>query len=298
MPIVWRSPTELQLGGVTTRALVEAPSISAERFLESLRRAGTHEEFQERGARLGLADSEVEALLDLVGGLLEPAPVSPRRRSPKPTRSAVSKTPVVLVRGTVAGDDLAEHIAALACVVRRARADYLPQRTAEIGLVVDCADYVLTPRRYSPLMAEDIPHLAVIAEDQGATVGPLVQPGRTPCIRCDDLNRLDADRSWPAIATQLAVTSRVPLPRLTREIVRSLVVDAVSAWLTDGPRLDCPPSEVRTIDAVSGEVRRTRRSFHDECGCRVPPGSGTQDAPRHVAPRTARASDADASALG
>lgn len=295
VPIVWRSPTVLQLGGVAAHAIIDVPSTGAERFLESLRQQGTLEQFQERGSRLGLTSAEVRDLLDAVSPLLEVAPVSPRRRATRPASGVPRRPPVVLVRGTVAGDDLSEHIAALGCTVRRAGADYRPPRPAEIGVVVDCADYVLPRRRYAPLMADDVPHLVVIAEDLGATVGPFVVPGRTPCVRCDDLHRLDADRAWAAIATQLAVTDRVPLPRSTREIVRSLVTRSVASWLAEGPAsADCG-SESWKLDAVSGEVHRTHRSFHGECGCRALPGSETRGAPRRVSPRTAHASGGDAS---
>ena len=296
VPIVWRSPTELQLGGVTARAVIMSPSTATERFLEALRSPGTLEQFHARGARLGLAGAEVRALLDSVSPILETAPVSPRKRSPRAARAGGGRPPVVLVRGTAAGDDLAEHIAALNCTVRGARADYQPPRPAEIGLVVDCADYVLPPRRYTPLMADDVPHLAVIPDDLGATVGPLVVPGLTPCARCDDLHRLDADLSWAAIATQLAVTSRPPLSRFTRELVRSLVSNVVSSWLAEGTASAYCTSDAWTIDALTCEIRRTRRSFHDECGCRALPGSEKRAAPRRVVHRTARASDEDASA--
>lgn len=295
VPIVWRSPTELQLGGTTVRAVIKSPSVSAERFIESLRSPGTLEQFHERGARLGLSSAEVRALLDSVSTLLDAPPSQQRKRSARTARSGSGRPPVVLVRGTVAGDDIAEHIAALGCAVRRAGEDYQPPLPAEIGLVVDCADYVLPPRRYTPLMAADVPHLAVIAEDDGATVGPFVLPGRTPCVRCDDLNRLDADRSWAAIATQLAVTSRAPLSRLTKELVRSLVSNSVSSWLTDGTASAYCASDTWTIDALTCEIRRTRRSFHDECGCRALPGSEKRAARRPAARRTARASDAGAS---
>ncbi len=295
VPIVWRSPTALQLGGVTARAVIDAPTTGAERFLESLRQQGTLEQFHARGARLGLSGAEVRDLLDAVSPLFEVAPASPRRRTTRSARGGARRPPVVLVRGTVAGDDLAEHIATLGCTVRRAGADYRPPRPAEIGVVVDCADYVLPPRRYAPLMADDVPHLAVIAEDLGATIGPFVVPGRTPCVRCDDLHRIDADLAWAAIATQLAVTDRVPLQRSTREIVRSLVTRSVASWLADGPAsADCG-AESWKVDAVSGEVHRTRRSFHAECGCRALPGTGTQGAPRRVSPRTAHVSGEAAS---
>lgn len=296
VPLVWRSPTELQLGGVNARAVIREPSAATERLIESLRSGGTLAQFHERGARLGLNGDEIEALLGRVRALLEPVPISPRRRSGAAAPRGKARPPVILVRGTIAGDDLAGHVAALGCTVRSARGDYQPPRPAEIGLVVDCGDYVLPPRRYTPLMAWDVPHLAVVAGDLDASIGPFVVPGRTPCQRCEDLNRLDADRAWAAIATQLALTTRAQLPRLTREVVRSLVVDAVSSWLRDGTASRYCSPEVLTIDSLTGEVRRTPRSFHDECGCRALPGSEKPAAPRRADRRTARASDADASA--
>ena len=60
-------------------------------------------------------------------------------------------------------------------------------------------------------------HLAVTVRDGTVVVGPLVRPGRTPCLNCLDLHRRDRDPAWPAIAAQLQTTpptrpSRWPRP--------------------------------------------------------------------------------------
>ena len=60
------------------------------------------------------------------------------------------------------------------------------------------------------LMREQIPHLAVSADEAIGIVGPLVIPGRTACLRCLDLTRTDRDPAWPLILAQL--TGRAPDP--------------------------------------------------------------------------------------
>lgn len=53
------------------------------------------------------------------------------------------------------------------------------------------------------------PHLFVRPLLGGAVVGPMVHPGRTPCIGCLDHVRRDADPEWPRLLDQLG---RRPMP--------------------------------------------------------------------------------------
>ena len=53
------------------------------------------------------------------------------------------------------------------------------------------------------LMRDQIPHLAVSADEAIGVVGPLVIPGRTACLRCLDLTRAERDPAWPLILAQL-----------------------------------------------------------------------------------------------
>jgi hypothetical protein len=54
------------------------------------------------------------------------------------------------------------------------------------------------------LVLAGTPHLVVEVRDTTGVVGPLVLPGRTPCLRCLDLTRSDLDPAWPVLAAQLA----------------------------------------------------------------------------------------------
>jgi hypothetical protein len=60
------------------------------------------------------------------------------------------------------------------------------------------------------LMRDQVPHLAVSADEAIGVVGPLVIPGRTACLTCQDLTRRDRDPAWPLILAQL--TGREPGP--------------------------------------------------------------------------------------
>jgi hypothetical protein len=46
-------------------------------------------------------------------------------------------------------------------------------------------------------------HLSVVIDEDRVRIGPLVRPGRTPCMSCHDLHRADWDRAWPALMHQL-----------------------------------------------------------------------------------------------
>jgi hypothetical protein len=119
------------------------------------------------------------------------------------------------------------------------------------------------------LMSEQIPHLAVSADEAIGTVGPLVIPGRTACLRCQDLARTDRDPAWPLILAQLI--GREPDPRacdaplaaavaaqaaaqVLAFIDRAVAVEAV----TDG-----------TLELVLPEWQWRRRTWprHRDCSC-------------------------------
>jgi hypothetical protein len=59
------------------------------------------------------------------------------------------------------------------------------------------------PEQVAELQRQRVPHLAVCVSEAIGVVGPLVQPGRTACLRCLDLARVDRDPAWPLILAQL-----------------------------------------------------------------------------------------------
>lgn len=55
----------------------------------------------------------------------------------------------------------------------------------------------------------EVPHLPVSAYRAHASIGPLVVPGRTPCLNCGYLRRCDTDPSWPRHVQQWRAAEKV-----------------------------------------------------------------------------------------
>src|SRR5215468_1724544 len=58
------------------------------------------------------------------------------------------------------------------------------------------------PVTLADLMRLRVPHLAVRADEAIGVVGPLVEPGRSACLRCVDLSKAARDPAWPMILAQ------------------------------------------------------------------------------------------------
>lgn len=56
---------------------------------------------------------------------------------------------------------------------------------------------------FDVLSGAGVAHLPVVTECEGARIGPLVRPGTSPCVRCDDLDRTGGEPSWPFVLEQL-----------------------------------------------------------------------------------------------
>jgi len=141
------------------------------------------------------------------------------------------------------------------------------------ALSVVAATWAIPPARHLPWLRRDVPHLAVVFDDTGVRVGPLVEPGDGPCLRCLDLARRDADSAWPAIAAQL--TRR---PAATYTLRAALDAAALAAAIVDD-RIVHGATGLAAASVTLGRwgalPRRRRHDPHPECGCRAPGGTAT-----------------------
>jgi hypothetical protein len=125
------------------------------------------------------------------------------------------------------------------------------------------------PEPVVQLLRDQIPHLAVSAGEAIGTVGPLVRPGTTACLRCLDLARTDRDPAWPLILAQLG--RRRPDPPAC-DAVLTMAVSAQAAaqvlHFIDRPELT-GPAENATLELVQPGWQWRRRSWraHDACIC-------------------------------
>jgi bacteriocin biosynthesis cyclodehydratase domain-containing protein len=121
------------------------------------------------------------------------------------------------------------------------------------------------------LRRDRVPHLAVSAGEAIGTVGPLVRPGGTACMRCLDLARADRDPAWPLILAQLA--TRQPDPAACdAALVAAVAAQAAAQALhfIDRPGA-AGPAENATLELVQPGWQWRRRTWppHPACTCRA-----------------------------
>jgi ThiF family len=114
------------------------------------------------------------------------------------------------------------------------------------------------------LVRNDQPHLVVRCWGNGVSVGPLVVPGRTSCVRCADLSRSDADPLWPVVLRQLS-RLQIETPPTLLAWVASIAAAQSLAFL----RGELPESAGSTLELSWPHfVTRLRRwPAHRNCGC-------------------------------
>lgn len=152
--------------------------------------------------------------------------------------------------------------------LRRAAPSAVPERAGRPHLVV------LAPCRPDQLEAQlellpdGVPHLFAEVRDTIGVVGPLVLPGRTTCLRCTELTRTDLDPDWPALAAQLATSTR---HRDACDGPLAVMVAAQAVLqvllLVDGTA--DPAAVGGTLELALPDWRWRRRSWplHPACGC-------------------------------
>ena len=122
-------------------------------------------------------------------------------------------------------------------------------------------------------------HLPVAVTDGAGSVGPLVVPGRTPCLRCEDLVRAEEDPAWPRVAAELGVR-RTPASPAAAAATAALAVTEVLALL----RGATPPSWGTTLHLAADGTRRDRPvRRHPGCGCDALGPRGRPDVPSGAA---------------
>jgi bacteriocin biosynthesis cyclodehydratase domain-containing protein len=110
-------------------------------------------------------------------------------------------------------------------------------------------------------------HLVAQAGADHGVVGPLALPGVASCLRCADLQRLDRDIAWSAIAVQLAIAPRHGQPSDVGlvSLIASVATLQALAFL-DGTD---PPTIEGTLEIQLPDWRIRRRTWppHPDCDC-------------------------------
>jgi bacteriocin biosynthesis cyclodehydratase domain-containing protein len=263
VPLVWRTPTSLQLGIDEPRVVLDDVTAGVERMLSALRGGVSPSGWQMLARNAGLDTGDADELLQLLTPVLEPT-----------APAAAASTALVLGDNEVARE--------LAALLRDAGRLADPD-DATPRLVVLVADWIVGPGDAQPWLRRDIEHVPVVVTDRAVTVGPFVEPGAGPCTYCAQLGRADADPAWSAIAAQLWGK---PAPALSRLSVSSTAVFVARRVLRhlDGGAEAMPRGRVWRLLDEGGTVSASTVLQHPRCSCAAPPESDWAPGSGHAAP--------------
>lgn len=246
-PVVWRTPHSAQVGIDPPKAVLEDLTVTQERMLSAL--------------ILGISDPGMKLLREQAPGerdrfldAIAPALVGDRERV---------EHPVVAMSGRGALVDALSELLSRSGIKALLAPDDRSLRDTTPAVAVVVGYWVLAPDIQSHWLRRDIPHLPVVFSDTGVTVGPLVDPGISACLRCVELHRTDTDPAWPAISAQLhGLSGGAESPILAAEA-------AAIAFRLLRARLDGSLESGQSIHIDADSGTRTARHWmqHPRCGC-------------------------------
>ncbi len=310
LPLVWRSPTDVQLGATSARVVLPRAGALELGLVTALRAGVSVSTLITMGTGLGATEARVRELLVTLEPAFEREPdadagpavgaARAARRGDMPLGAGPTMTPaaspsdralrVALDADGVVARHLTANLEALGYEPIPLHDDDDDAPTAA-DLAVVAAAWVVAPARHLPLLRRDLPHLAIVFDDSGARVGPLVEPGTGPCLRCLDLARRDVDGAWPVIAAQLAGRPAATCTARAALDASALAAGVIDDRLARGERRLADAS--LTLERPGALPRRQRHPPHPECGCRAPAGIATAPvrlgARRSHAPSSGRA---------
>ena len=299
LPLVWRSPADLQLGATTARVVLRDAGDLETGLISALRHGASIGTLTTIGIGLGGSPERVREVL----AALEPAFEAAARGGERSAAGGPPRSVVAIDAAGELGARIAADLAVLGHEVidleddadRSAHGDAADAASVldRAGLAVIAADWVVPPARHLRWLRRDVPHLAVVFDDAGVRIGPLVEPGAGPCLRCLELARRDADAAWPVIAAQLAGRSAATHDARAVIEAAALAVAVVDDRLHHGPGALASASIRIGRARPAGLPRPHRHAAHPECGCGAPGGTATAPVPlgarRPPAPSSTRA---------
>lgn len=261
-PLVWRTPTSLQIGVDNPHVVLPQIYPSEERFITALQSGFADVSLPTISEECGMTTAETAALLSALGPALLPRSglgiPSPSYRISLDGNGPFSDTVGILLIG-------------MGHKVVKASADL----SLRCDLAIVVGEYVIEPSRISGWVRNNIPHLPVVFSDQHVRIGPLlgtppelnVDLLDLPCSECIELHHRDRDECWAAMASQLAGR---PAPSNTA-LLRAEASALIARWISSRESLPLTHNTGVNIAVTDGEIREITFWLHPDCACQALP---------------------------
>ena len=145
--------------------------------------------------------------------------------------------------------------------------------TANPDKVVDFAilfsQHTIAPGQYSTWLSNMTPHIAVIFDQVGVLVTPVIEAGKTPCLTCYHEQLTAQDSAWPSLASQLLFSEQKFDDSVSKHfgvgiaVNRALnAIDSLAKFgISETNRLGY------RLDVASGTVSTLAWGFAERCLC-------------------------------
>lgn len=134
-----------------------------------------------------------------------------------------------------------------------------------VDLAVLVATDVTDPDSYQIWMTREIPHIAVVFDERGVSVSPVILPGITPCLACYERSRIRNNPDWITIGPQLLALERSLADSAMLLFASSQVANRALNLIDLGA---APEQQEFSVLSRAGELRAARFSATN-CGCRL-----------------------------
>lgn len=165
------------------------------------------------------------------------------------------------------GPDTAELVDATRAALADAGVEHLSSTEPRVLVV---ASFGEPPRSvYERPALLGITHLPVVIDEDRVRIGPLVRPGRTPCVSCHDLHRADWDTAWPALLPQLGRRPARPRPAALDPLAsRAAAVEIAAEVIAEaGSRTPRTVGRCLVVGPRHDERTTWPVAFHHRCAC-------------------------------
>jgi hypothetical protein len=240
-PVVWQTPSTLQIGVSPARVILENIPDAALPLIDALVKGISNSGAAMLATRAGLHGDYLDSLMV--------------RLTPVMAADETSPPTAIHVGGAL------RHQAYFTQVLANLGHPISPVEpdTDDLeGEIVLLANFVLSPSLYQRWLRQDRVHTAVIFSDQSITVGPRVIPGQTACLHCLFEWAQAAQPASAALASQLwgriSATDTAQLASLAAWGLRELLINP-------------SPGAIITIDALSGSTTHSLAAPSPECSC-------------------------------
>jgi hypothetical protein len=110
-------------------------------------------------------------------------------------------------------------------------------------------------------------HLLVVLDGGAVRIGPLVVPGRTPCMGCTDLHRAAWDPGWQALVPQFGRAVPHNVSVLVQQVAAAEVTAVCLELAATAPHDQRGSSPIRTIGPDRAVRVDDHAAFHPRCAC-------------------------------